>query len=169
MGIIMIMRRTTTMIYQHRGGGLVYVRRRHLRCRHQQHVNQSLFWAGGYCYNAEDQDVLNNTLKRRSVMATHSSAPHNDTIYDSAVRRTTAYSNNTSSSRGHHAPPTSATATDHQREGVELTDTSTVSASHHDGGDHNMVPEPKHYMGPPRHQDGHELHNVKFVLDNLVA
>ena len=134
-------------------GAALLVARSRRRRRHHNHVNQSLFWAGGYRDNTEDQDAVNIAPKRQSVFST-------DTVYDSAIRSSNGQvmvqqqQHSQPSRSGGRRPSPQA------EEGVELTDTSTTTE------EDDMVPppeEPKLYMGPPRDEDGHELHNVEIV------
>lgn len=136
-------------------GAALLVARSRRRRRHHNHVNQSLFWAGGYRDNTEDQDAVNIAPKRQSVFST-------DTVYDSAIRSSNGQVMVQQQQQQHSQPSRSGgrRPSPQAEEGVELTDTSTTTE------EDDMVPppeEPKLYMGPPRDEDGHELHNVEIV------
>lgn len=132
------------------GAALFAVRHRSARRRrHQDHVNQSLFWAGGYRDNTEDQDAVNIAPKRSSVFGT-------DTVYDSAIRSSSSGQAVLQRRQQKTGSSSQSNATEEQQ-GVELTDTSTEEE------EDAVPPEPKIYLGPPRDEDGHELHNVEIV------
>lgn len=129
----------------------MYVRNRK---RKEKRLTNMLRWSSGYRDQPDDadRDRINLAPRRQSSME-----------HDFVTAMTPSFLGAESSSDDHLAPYRTAVAHAHHGNSVPATSDGIKDSSSSDHDPDEPETAPQVYIGPPRDEDGHELHNVEIL------